>query len=389
MRRALRELPGRPDHAGLAYDVWARFGDDGKAGDDAARSRWLDGVAAVPAPADYGRFYAHVRQSLVAERARAVEGTLVSRLIVGHGNPSPVDVGLTMHHTWGVPVIPGSALKGLLSQYIEAVYGPAPADEPAPDAEERARWAAPRWQRQARADGRRGNRLVGAPGDCHRALFGAPPVPADPDENRRHASQGRVVFHDAVFVPDSLPAEADGRPYTRDVLTVHHRRWYGQGEGARGAERGWPDDHDAPGPVPFLTVRPGARFLIALGGDAAWADFALRHLQHALCDWGIGGKTVAGYGRFSTEWRRAYSPEDAVVADSAVQPFLDWLAAHKDAGTAQRQVWRALEAEWRDRLLALADPVEREAAGRAIGGLLGKHPKLKAAVAALREALEP
>jgi CRISPR-associated protein Cmr6 len=53
-----------------------------------------------------------------------VEVELLSRLLVGHGTQSPTEVGLTTHRTWGVPVVPGTALKGLLSHYVDAVYGP-------------------------------------------------------------------------------------------------------------------------------------------------------------------------------------------------------------------------------------------------------------------------
>ena len=32
-------------------------------------------------------------------------------------------MGLTVHHTWGVPVIPGASLKGLCAHYTAATYG--------------------------------------------------------------------------------------------------------------------------------------------------------------------------------------------------------------------------------------------------------------------------
>ncbi len=39
--------------------------------------------------------------------------TLVDRLVVGLGHNTVLETGLTLHHTWGLPMLPGSALKGL------------------------------------------------------------------------------------------------------------------------------------------------------------------------------------------------------------------------------------------------------------------------------------
>ncbi|MCX7926276.1 MAG: hypothetical protein N2554_10760, partial [Fimbriimonadales bacterium] len=39
--------------------------------------------------------------------------TAAAPIAIGLGNASPLEVGLTLHHTYGMPVIPGSALKGL------------------------------------------------------------------------------------------------------------------------------------------------------------------------------------------------------------------------------------------------------------------------------------
>ena len=113
-------------------------------------------------------------------------------------------------------------------------------------------WAAPR---------------VGEPGRFYRALFGAP------DVDDTDASAGLVVFHDALYVPGSTPGD---KPFAVDVLTVHQRSYYGQDKerGGVAGER-WPNDYDSPNPVGFISVRPGTKLLLALGGDAQWAELAL------------------------------------------------------------------------------------------------------------------
>lgn len=286
MRQVLRQIADVPDHLGLAYDAWAPVGAGGKVPDD-TRAGWLSQLAGVKVSHDYARAFERWRSSFAAPGDRSVEVTLASRLLVGHGNASATDVGLTVHHTWGVPVIPGSALKGLLAHYVDAVYGPADPSLPQweqPDGErDRARYQGVTWH---------GRRVRRGPGEVFRVLFGAPDADEDGVMRERAiesgASTGSVVFHDALYVPGSV---ADDRPYATDVLTVHQKSYYDSSGGS------WPSDHDSPNPVAFLTVRPHARMLCALSGPPEWTEVAEKLLVDALREWGIGGKTSSGYGR--------------------------------------------------------------------------------------------
>ena len=45
------------------------------------------------------------------------------RIIVGLGEKNVLETGITLHHTYGVPYIPGSALKGLASHYCDQIWG--------------------------------------------------------------------------------------------------------------------------------------------------------------------------------------------------------------------------------------------------------------------------
>lgn len=287
MRQALRQIADVvPDHLGLAYDSWAPVGAGGKVPDD-ERARWLSKLVDLTVSPDYARAFARWKSSFAAPGDRLVEVTLTSRLILGHGNASATDVGLTVHHTWGVPVIPGSALKGLLAHYVDAVYGPADPSLPPweqPDGErDRARYQGVTW------DGRRIRR---GPGEVFRALFGAPDADEDGVMRERAieagASTGSVVFHDALYVPGSIDPD---RPYATDVLTIHQKSYYDSSGGS------WPSDYDSPNPVAFLTVRPVVRMLLAVSGPPDWTELAARLLLDALREWGVGGKTSSGYGR--------------------------------------------------------------------------------------------
>jgi CRISPR-associated protein Cmr6 len=287
---AMRQtLPNKqvPDHFGLAYEVWAPFGaEDGKI-PDSQRAEWLGQIADIAIPADYARSYARWKASFSAASDRTFELKLVSRLLIGHGNTSATDVGLTVHRTWGVPVIPGSALKGLLAHYVSAVFGPSDPHcwpwEQTGDEQTRAEYQGVLWQ---------GKRIKRGPGAVYRALFGAPDADED-DLFRKHgfdagAVAGLVTFHDALYVPRNAQ---DDKPFALDVLTVHQKPYYDD------SGQHWPNDYSSPNPVSFLTVRPGTHFLFALSGPADWTELAESLLVDALQEWGVGGKTSAGYGR--------------------------------------------------------------------------------------------
>ena len=172
------------ENFGLAYDVLGSVPDPdtGERRPDAdERQRWLDACADLATPVDYGIHFQRWRRSF-SPNTRVCVVTTASRLLIGHGNAAVSDVGLTVHRTWGTPVIPGTALKGLLSGYVDAVYGPdASAPEPTRDD-----WAAPTW---------RGFNIEKAPGCWHAAIFGSPSVP--------HRIEVTVRFSEAVTVDTS------------------------------------------------------------------------------------------------------------------------------------------------------------------------------------------
>lgn len=172
-----------------------------------------------------------------------------------------LEAGLRLHHTYGLPVIPGSALKGLASHYCARVWGQPHRADAAPD-ESRA------FRRQ---------------GPYHDLLFGR--------TRDEEADAGAVVFHDAWITPQTT---ADC--LCLDVMTPHHQQW--QGEDAPP-----PTDFDNPVPVNFLSVAGAFRVGVSWADPPEhpqaknWTELAFTLLTEALKEWGIGGKTSSGYGR--------------------------------------------------------------------------------------------
>lgn len=265
-RNALRHLaPTSTTHAGVWLDRFlpkqpkATNTDEDK-GTIQAHIKRLDQIK-VPAP--YIHHYERWRRHLntLGIDARLAEATVRGRMIIGLGAESVLETAIHLHHTYGVPVIPGSALKGLTADYARNRLGDTS------------------WHK-SKDD-------IGA---SYRALFG------DTTE------AGCVIFHDALWIPPKGEAR-DKHPLDLDVMTVHHRDYYG----TKGKSP--PADSDDPNPVSFVTAR--GTYLIALEGPPDWTDAAMSILKHALAEEGIGAKTAAGYGRLDLDYN---SPAEEALA---------------------------------------------------------------------------
>jgi CRISPR-associated protein Cmr6 len=194
------------------------------------------------------------------------------RLIVGLGSENALETGIRLHHTYGMPIIPGSALKGLSAHYCDQVWGERHSQTPSSEALH---------FRGARQLDKQHNKRAEPPGKYHRLLFGTT------DEG------GCMTFHDAWYVPGSSPT-----PLVLDVMTPHHPDW----NDIRNPVA--PTDFDSPTPVPFLSATGTFRLALSWHGPEhkeakGWTDRAKELVRDAVKYWGIGGKTTSGYGRLA------------------------------------------------------------------------------------------
>lgn len=204
------------------------------------------------------------------ESCQTTRLTTQGRLIVGLGIQTVLETGLQLHHTYGVPNIPGSALKGLASHHCDEVWGQ-------------------RWNQECAEENRLFRRSddedeAGGEADArsyHDRLFGT------------LERSGVIHVHDAWLTPDSLDAGA----LRLDVMTPHHPKWQ-TGDAP-------PTDFDSPVPVSFLSVSGTFELRLSWCGPrgtprdraAEWTALAMTLLTEALADRGIGGKTTSGHGR--------------------------------------------------------------------------------------------
>lgn len=237
------------DNPGLSMSRYLRTLKDGdQSGSKQAVEDMLNAVANSGATETYRNAFFRWSNAAKAapDRRFWTEGILATPMAVGLGTASALEIGLTVQHTYGMPVIPGSALKGMCRR-----TGIKLRDEGKLDTAQ------------------------------FQAIFGTT------DE------ASYFVFHDAWFDPSS----ASGKPFKRDVITVHHQDYYS----SRG-KSAWPTDFDDPTPVPFLVVKPRAKFFFAIDApDAQWGELVRRMLTWSLENLGVGAKSNAGYGFFQRQ----------------------------------------------------------------------------------------
>jgi CRISPR-associated protein Cmr6 len=255
-RKSLLTTEHHPStHAGLWLDKFLRQPAD-REKVAVEKSKLLREASATAVPEGYKKALEQRHDSFMAladrDRALVFKASVLGRLVVGLGQKGVLEAGLRLEATWGVPILPGSSLKGLAAATAHRLVEDAA------------------WHRgQASFE----------------TLFGTT------DEG------GAVVFHDAWWIP----GDAKTLPIHPDVMTVHHQDYYAGKSVA-------PSDLDSPVPVPFATVN--GDYLVVLEGSPEWCRAAEELLAHGLAELGAGAKTNAGYGRMTLEALRSKAQQD-------------------------------------------------------------------------------
>jgi len=199
-----------------------------------------------------------------------------SRLIIGLGSYHPLETSITLHHIFGIPYIPGTALKGVCRMSVFWKL-----------AQEKKNINLTNFQNQFY-----GNRNSEDSKTLkYQFLFGAQDF------------KGLLVFLDAYpNIPD------DGKVFDLDIMNVHYPEYYSGDEP--------PTDWQNPNPIFFLTIKEGISFHFSILFDEykfnheldeeTKKEIGLNNLDEeiahiiteALKEFGIGAKTRLGYGIF-------------------------------------------------------------------------------------------
>jgi len=304
------------------------------------------------------------RQKELAEASLPAGGTLSGfpmrvawRLSIGLGVPHPLETGITLHHLYGVPYLPGSAVKGVTRAWrlraIAKEFG-----IPRLAVTEVKRWKNNSHDRgtpsftpldaldallslslsdrsasalgedeRARIQGLYDALAEVTQGENAQAFFSAcqPPIECSVtipaleelisnyifDYSRIFGSQqakGELMFFDAYPVNLILNEQSI---LELDVMTPHHTNYYAKG--------GEPTDRENPVPVKFAVIAKDTEFLITLGClSDGLLDKVADWVRKAFQAQGVGAKTRAGYGELT--------PSDAQTlesSDTTIKPVQD------------------------------------------------------------------
>ncbi len=174
-----------------------------------------------------------------------VDATVDWRLIVGLGSENVQETNMTLHHIYGIPYIPGSAMKGVLRHW---------------------------WLYKHFADAKGKIDEDKALADTvFRRVFGS------------QKQRGEVQFLDAFPDPEKFN-------FATDIMNPHYPKYYGGSKP--------PTDNQNPVPINFLTVNDATfRFAFLAKTEAPLTELKTR-FSDALKNKGIGAKTAVGYGYF-------------------------------------------------------------------------------------------
>jgi CRISPR-associated protein Cmr6 len=190
------------------------------------------------------------------------------RLVIGLGASHPQETSMTLHHIYGIPYIPGSAIKGVTRH-----------------------WAVLKF-----ADNNRKNNEKLE--DAIKRIAGA--LESGNDLNIEvnkitfkdlieifgtQKQKGKVIFFDAYPVGEIK--------LKIDIMNPHYPKYYSEGQA--------PTDWQNPVPIKFLTVEDTKFqfYLVSKNEDLLKKSSDL--LKEALKYHGIGAKTSLGYGIFNIE----------------------------------------------------------------------------------------
>jgi len=190
--------------------------------------------------------YLRWRNTTQAANAQRFSAITDWRIVVGLGGETVLETDLTLHHLYGIPYIPGSALKGLTRAY-------------ATSEEEEGHLS----------------KKIDEDDKTIQRVFGS------------QERAGTVIFFDAMPVNGKFAVDLD-------IMNAHYPEYYGQNK--------LPTNDQNPNPVTFLTIADTV-FMFALAArrseDQQDVAQAKTWLKKALAKYGVGGKTSAGYGYFT------------------------------------------------------------------------------------------
>jgi CRISPR-associated protein Cmr6 len=189
------------------------------------------------------------RQEKIADKK--IELTTQSRLIVGLGSDSVLETSIKLHHIYGVPYIPASAIKGVLRAYRI--------------------WKLAEWNEEKFKE-----------------------IEKRIDENKPNGDKEKKIIKifgnqqqkGKLIVLDAYPTNFEG--FDIDIMNPHFPEYYDEDKP--------PADWQNPTPITFLAIPKGTEFKFFFKNTSVYDQNLENDLKEAFENIGIGGKTSLGYG---------------------------------------------------------------------------------------------
>jgi CRISPR-associated protein Cmr6 len=197
------------------------------------------------------------------------EATTSWRLVIGLGASHPQETSMTLHHIYGIPYIPGSAIKGVTRYWAILKFAEEMCKNENLEFEKAIEEVSKALENGEKMDLKvedlEFNQLI--------EIFGT------------QKQQGKVIFFDAYPIGEiNLKI---------DVMNPHYPEYYSKGQA--------PTDWQNPIPIKFLTVENTKfQFYLAVRGENSnkILEKTKELCLEALKEHGIGAKTSLGYGIF-------------------------------------------------------------------------------------------
>ena len=213
------------------------------------------------------------------ENFATVSATVEGRLFTGLSLGGTLETGATTHHTYGMPMLAGSSVKGAVRSYTEHLFA------------ERNEDGTLKFEKVDNT-----NRIIiqEQKQQILDLLFGAD---NDDSGDDSQGDAGYLVWHDAWWIPmvndqGSLLTGNDYKPFVGDIVTVHHQKYYNREiDEALGMEN----------PIPNQQVAIQGSFYFTIEGEQKWVHFARELLKETIENVGLGAKGSSGYGYFTLD----------------------------------------------------------------------------------------
>ncbi len=212
--------------------------------------------------------------------------TTKSRLVVGLGSSHVLETAITLHHIFGIPYIPGSALKGVCR-------------------------AVAFWKIAKEKNILNNQKAL----ETLQNEFYGELVNKDLQILKYQLLFGAQDFKGLLLFLDAYPCiSKNDQIFELDIINVHYNSYYEDKSGKTP-----PSDWENPTPVYFLTIKPGVKFKVCVLFDK-WRWDNIKHkepyskvkselesllkdnlfleeiVEEALENFGVGAKTRLGYG---------------------------------------------------------------------------------------------